>query len=351
MHAIRRLKCYIVLLCFISNVTNADINNAQRELDALVSSMPKGLFEDIILHQQKLLGTLQKFHSGKLDLISENELLYKHDTRAVNSSSHDANVRIGIIFIGFPTESLRSIKTLWFNGINDIVISKSSSYMPKGISIDSLFDVQFDFVETSFHLDDAFQQYMEAISRSMSSEDRQETIGTPYLNQWDVDALISSLHNELLEDNIDGISGHIDSAFSRLSGYVYVLNVGNQNRNNYTYENGYSSNDLHLLQHDESCVAAARKVLRNKMQSLSRRVAHASSLASDVALSSHWREVVEKVVGQGEKEAFGEPSGAFIQEVKASRLWANRAMDSVQGEQVLPSTACILTSNFWIDWN
>jgi hypothetical protein len=346
--------------------------------------------DDIIInclnHQNQILNSIINYETDRQEIFphrvwngisnNNNDINNSPQNNDINNNTEYITpvINIGVVFIGFPTQILPKIQKLYFNEL-DQRTTYTSHYNKNNHNNnnDNIYLQKFHLIETSFHIEKVLNKYMTTLIRqttpSSLGQDLGETNHRNYnVNRWEMESLLASLYNEMLEPNVDLITGLTDSSTSQLTSLIFILNnklstddydpSGNANKGNkemlpvlsYQYIDGFSKSDIRQLQQCEHCVLLSKQIINTyNTYSKSRRVVKPKiSSADNIAWDIGDRDIIELKEKHssaynraGRSDANGD---ALIQEVKSSRLWAHKIdelLTNMNEQEVLITCAYI----------
>ena len=293
------LKLLLVLLVLCVSV-RVSAGETKEDFETFISSLPRDILKDQISVQTSLFELLNSYKENKAELFPY-EHFHPNEHYGDYGEYHalEAEVNIGVVFVGFPDNSIPRIRDLFFNDLErrdhlHIGEEQAKHVHATASPGSAMINHQFHVVDTSFHADEAIRRYMRqllrpqhqlAVDDSATSASRSKY----YLNVWELEEALESLNwhmqHHLNEDN--------KLKKKRPSLTMYVLNLdldleldvnidqdlninpeldidpksfrsGFHNKHSYSYLNGYSPRDLDQIRRNTTCLELAKKLLKEK---------------------------------------------------------------------------------------
>ena len=147
------------------------VPTTRNDFQQFQNSLPVELLKEPLAQQETLLNLIDLYLLEK-EKIFPYEIFRERRDRALNYASFTTHVDIGVIFLGFPANSLPRMREMWFDQLSriDHIRGVTSSqedilHIPGRVHIKQKFHV----IETSLHLETALIKYINQLAYPKSS--------------------------------------------------------------------------------------------------------------------------------------------------------------------------------------
>lgn len=378
---------FIHLLSLAVSVRIITAGETKSDFETFTLSLPKNSLQDEISVQISQFEILNSYREQKDDILSYDRF-HPNEHYGDYGEYHalEAEVNVGVVFVGFPDNSIPRIRDLFFNDLERRDHLHIGEQRARHVHVSespgsAMINHQFHVVDTSFHADEVIRRYMRLLLRpqhhlEVGKSPSDSNSGHYYLNVWELEEALESLNwhmqHHLNDNNVQkkkrpSLTMYVMNLDLDLDLGVNVdldLNINpdmdidpkrfdpSTHKHSYSYRNGFSASDLDHIRRDEACFELAKKLVAEKKNNyeISRKVfehdkaAHIASLhrdydsieeldsslspppsdekAEEETWNQYYGDNIFEEEGEKKEEEFQFEEHFRLNEVHASKAWA-----------------------------